>query len=559
VRLVKIRRAAFASLIILGFLFLLFIFLIQVTSTPRFCGSCHYMKPYYRSWQTSTHRGVTCVECHIPPGITSEFRKKFEALAMVARYVTGTYSTNPWTEIEDATCLRCHERRLLETKELWKGVLFDHGPHLKELRRKKKLRCTSCHSQIVQGTHIVVTPSSCYLCHFKDQEVGKGTANCLLCHEIPENVVRKGLIEFEHGSVEKFDMECSLCHAHTVRGNGDVPRDRCLTCHNRPDRLRKYGETEFMHRVHITQHKVECLSCHIEIQHEAPREIEIVETPCNTCHERGHSPQRDLYMGIGGKGVEPIPSPMFKAEVRCEGCHIEKEETFGVSFKKASAVSCMNCHGVKYKKIFDMWERGIRWRIRETKRILEKVKPLIDGETLRDIEYNVKLVEEGVGIHNPTYSVKLLFWSLKKANEELDRKGRKKIAIPPTFDLTGECLVCHLGIETVEGKVFGESFGHRVHLSKGVECSKCHETHRGRKKIRTVKIGKSECRRCHHKKKKECSICHGEGPVKAIPLGEEGEFSHPLHVGDLEIDCSSCHNIENSVFSLKREFCSNCH
>jgi len=84
---------------------------VQVSSQPRFCGSCHYMEPYYQSWKTSTHKDVTCVECHIPPGVRSEIRKKYEALAMVARYITGTYSTNPWAEVSDRSCLRpgCHE------------------------------------------------------------------------------------------------------------------------------------------------------------------------------------------------------------------------------------------------------------------------------------------------------------------------------------------------------------------------------------------------------------------------------------------------------------------
>jgi hypothetical protein len=91
-------------------------------------------------------------------GSLSEIRKKFEALSMVAKYVTGTYGPKPWAEVATmAACLRCHERRLLEGKEIYHGVHFDHRPHLIESRRGLKLRCTSCHSQIVQGSHISVT------------------------------------------------------------------------------------------------------------------------------------------------------------------------------------------------------------------------------------------------------------------------------------------------------------------------------------------------------------------------------------------------------------------
>ena len=81
---------------------------IEFSGQPGFCKKCHIMEPYYESWKESRHGMVACVECHIPPGVTAEFRKKYEALSMVASYFTGTYRTNPWTEIDYAACLRCH-------------------------------------------------------------------------------------------------------------------------------------------------------------------------------------------------------------------------------------------------------------------------------------------------------------------------------------------------------------------------------------------------------------------------------------------------------------------
>ena len=57
------------------------------------------------------------------------------------------------------------------------------------LRRGKKLRCTSCHSQIVQGSHMSVTTSTCFLCHFKDQHFNQGLGTCTRCHQIPQEAV----------------------------------------------------------------------------------------------------------------------------------------------------------------------------------------------------------------------------------------------------------------------------------------------------------------------------------------------------------------------------------
>jgi hypothetical protein len=110
--------------------------MVQMTSTPNFCGyTCHNMKPYYDSWKLSKHNQIACVECHIAPGLGAEVRKKFEALAMVAKYFTSTEGTKPWAEVDDAACLRCHERRLLQGKVVFHDVIFDHTPHMSESRR----------------------------------------------------------------------------------------------------------------------------------------------------------------------------------------------------------------------------------------------------------------------------------------------------------------------------------------------------------------------------------------------------------------------------------------
>jgi hypothetical protein len=96
----RMRAVGFVAALALGFVGM--ITAVEITSRPQFCGSCHVMAPYYASWQQSGHKNVACVECHISPGVTAEIRKKYEALSMVARYFTGTYSQNPWTEVDDA-------------------------------------------------------------------------------------------------------------------------------------------------------------------------------------------------------------------------------------------------------------------------------------------------------------------------------------------------------------------------------------------------------------------------------------------------------------------------
>ena len=144
------------------------------TSRSQFCNSCHIMEPYYTSWQHSSHKDVSCIKCHFPPGVGEKIRGKVLGLVQLAKYVTQTQGPRPTAEIPDASCLRsgCHETRLLSGRVDYNGIAFDHGKHLSQdegtLTRGMHLRCTSCHSQIVQGQHMTVTPSTCYLCHFKD-------------------------------------------------------------------------------------------------------------------------------------------------------------------------------------------------------------------------------------------------------------------------------------------------------------------------------------------------------------------------------------------------------
>lgn len=530
-----------------------FLFLsIQVSSQPRFCGSCHYMNPYYESWKTSTHKEVACVECHIPPGITSEFRKKYEALAMVARYFTGTYSTNPWAEVDDQSCLRsgCHTKRVLLGREVYQGVLFDHQPHLTEMRREKRLRCTSCHSQIVQGSHISVTATTCFLCHFKNARLNEATARCTLCHEVPEKTITTAGLSFDHGDVKRFDMNCTACHQGVVRGNGEVPRERCYTCHNDQARLNLFGKTEFLHRMHVTEHKVECLNCHIEIVHKIPAREEALATECQSCHSSaaGHSAVRDLYRGIGGKGVKPRPAQMYLAGVRCEACHKAVQSESG----RASEVSCMSCHGPKYLTIYQTWQMGLQNRLEGAKAELQAARKKVetsssDGsqrDLLKEAEDNILLVERGRGIHNPSYAVDLLDGAHRSSVAVLTAGDGKAVPAPwVQAPYQAECLTCHFGIEYLTRPAFGRDFPHGKHVvSARLRCTTCHG---GMDNHGTMKIAAQDCERCHTRIAKpmagvaseECLTCH----VADIgQVSSKVRFPHDQHIAT-GLDCELCH------------------
>jgi len=572
-----LRLATYGASLAIGLGLVFVVVAAQLSSTPTFCGTCHIMKPYYQSWKHSKHSRIACVDCHIAPGITSEVRKKYEALSMVVKYFTATYGTNPWAEVEDAACLRCHERRLLEGRELFHNVLFDHRPHLTETRRGLKLRCTSCHSQIVQGSHIAVTSSTCALCHFRGQEPNAGTGRCLTCHPVPERVVTAAGAAFDHSEVRRLDMDCRSCHAGVVRGDGAVPRERCLTCHNQAERLARYGEKEFLHRMHVSEHKVDCMNCHLMIEHGTPEHPapQAAAGGCASCHGAGHSAQRDLYAGVGGRGVPHIPGPMFAAGVSCEGCHnasvsvaaAATEGTFGVHTLRASEVSCMSCHGPAYRKIFFAWKAGVASRLGGLRSQMAATAAAMGAappQAWLDARHNAELVERGRGVHNVGYAYALLEKAHEQMNGARRARGLAAMALPWTRIAPGSasCLSCHTGIEKQSGKFAGRDFAHAPHLiAAKLECSSCHRPHAERAPGEVVKFGSGGCVPCHHAgatvEAARCMACHGDVTAKTLP-SFRGEFSHKGHL-EQGLECGTCHQPRNGDPRPAKETCAQCH
>ena len=430
-RLLSKRWVRFALIVLGGFVVILLAFA-HYSESPSFCKSCHIMKPYYEAWKTSKHNFVKCVDCHYPSGVTAkQFAwKKFQSMSQVAKYVTRTYGTRPYAEVDDSSCLRegCHAKGLLKGKVIYKEhVTFDHGPHLRNLRHVKELRCTSCHSQIVQAKHIEVTDSTCFICHFKKDKTGRRPpiARCDICHKMPEQEITHGGFSFNHKDFAGDKaLSCDKCHADSIIGEGQTSKDKCFDCHNQPDRIEKYGDTALIHKSHITDHKVECISCHAEIKHRLGRVIEPLETQCALCHVKKHGGVREMYMGVSGKGVPNSPSAMFTHQVDCKGCHIvpsipPEDVRFKGQTYKTTKKSCGGCHDEGYGSILDGWKNDLEISLKQIEAKLARAEKLKvrDPALFNEAKYNYYFVKDARGVHNIDYAGALL----KKAEENLDR------------------------------------------------------------------------------------------------------------------------------------------
>ncbi len=395
----------------------------EITETALFCGNtCHVMRPYYKEWEDSKHKSVSCVRCHIPPGDGQQFVPSFRALGQVAGYLTRSYKDGKRAEVSDASCLNsdCHALRLLDGRVTYsRDIEFDHTPHLQQLRRGKILRCTSCHSQVAMGEHITVISDTCFICHFKDHPDKQDTADCQLCHKIIKS-------DFDHEKFIAGGVDCTNCHEGVVRGNGKLRKKSCRKCHNDPGDLVLDQPGEILHRKHVTDHKVECNECHEPILHSIPTPKESPEPDCRSCHESRHAGISLLYMGRGASGVPGSPSPMYKKHVTCRACHIAPDKTDGELASLtgrtyfALDAACDKCHEPGMGSLIKRWRMNIQKELLLTEKLLEKSERLIkaglnkgavDPEARRLLEkvrHNVLFIRSSAPIHNPEYAIRVL-------------------------------------------------------------------------------------------------------------------------------------------------------
>jgi nitrate/TMAO reductase-like tetraheme cytochrome c subunit len=562
----------------LACLLILLIVSAELTSTSRFCSTCHYMKTFYQSWKTSSHSNIACSTCHYPPGIKNFFRAKMEGLMQLGRYWSKLYlKSKPWAEIPDESCLRpgCHEKRLLQGQVKFKKIIFDHKVHLTDLRRGKRLRCTSCHSQIVQGEHISVTESTCFICHFKESKTYPAISQCTHCHP-REELTPPSQARCDHTVVFANGCDCDKCHRRTIVGDGAVPRENCYKCHFERERLEKYNDTDLIHLNHIWLHKIECNQCHLQIQHKIVRDIETL-ADCRTCHTGTHQAQKILYTGEGGRGVaHPQPNIMLEKGLSCKGCHMFHEETGGQNVKSGTYVSreqaCESCHGKGFGRILKGWETSTAQKLTEIKAVLGKARAEIDrskgaqkakaAALLQDAAFNIDVIERGKSVHNVTYSQELIAVSFSGIEDALLLIGSsykpEKLAIS-TVAVPNQCTLCHAGIEEISGQVFGLRFSHEPHLViQKLACSTCHSNV---KRHGEFVAAKESCAPCHHKEpKQDCGRCHEiqKTIYQGGTLGVLGLVKSVM--SEAEIDCTGCHrDARHTIVRSDGKTCAGCH
>ncbi|HVP39778.1 MAG TPA: cytochrome c3 family protein [Candidatus Saccharimonadales bacterium] len=531
--------------------------LVRYSESPTFCHSCHIMEPYYQAWKASKHNKVPCVECHYAPSPAKvHLWHKFQALSQVVKYVTRTYSSKPYAEVDDAACMRsgCHATRLLQGRIVTRtGINFDHRPHLTQRRRGRQLRCVSCHSQVMVGRHIEVTYDTCILCHFLGQGEGRNIhpiGGCTGCHNLPTQDFKLGNMTYNHRAfVLQRGVACTDCHSDVLGGTGQVQQDRCFTCHNQPEKIAKFNDIPFIHDNHVTKHHVACFYCHEPMRHGGGGGVSSASAPlpqlglpaavagaadtsraaaghpptlafeCGLCHESKHLGQREMYTGEAGTlGLPRMPSPMYLANVDCIGCHYQsKGDSSDVEFRgrnwRASEEACVKCHGPKFRGVMQETRTefrdglaGLDQKLAAARTALAKAGAASPERSrlaarVQRADRWVRFVRVARGDHN----VYLASLALRRADQELNEVGTALEASLP--DLSASPLIsgsfcatlCHakVGVKVppVTVQAFGKTMPHKMHTEQ-LGCVKCHDIG-AHKRVPLRRDIKAVCAECH--------------------------------------------------------------
>ena len=217
----------------------------------EYYGNFNGTKGYFRTWRTSTHEKMSCIECHVEPGASNRF--VFIARAVGEHYLRFALSgkTNLFAKPSRQACQECHTTyRVVSASG---DLLVPHRAHIEVL----KMSCADCHNALVhtQNTKGVNTPrmEACLKCH----DGKKASAKCKSCHTekaYPESHQAGNWLEI-HSEVVK-EIDCAKCHAWTP--------DFCKQCHSRKPKSHRGGNWKKLHAPPARENGKRCMICHKE-------------------------------------------------------------------------------------------------------------------------------------------------------------------------------------------------------------------------------------------------------------------------------------------------------
>ncbi len=363
---------------------------LKVTSTPQFCSSCHEMTPEVATWQVSSHSKVSCVACHIEPGVKSLVTHKISALTQLYKHITRTVP-DPIVmphPIKNEACIECHS---MARKVTTSGdILIPHDKHLEQ-----GIACVACHAGVAHGFvaerglngkkdySTWTTEKAEKVMNFDETKLAMEV--CMNCHE-QVNEGKMPWLEHEGlGQSEKQRMEESLGYVQkqeeNTTGTVAVPAQHttvaaesklkapmsCSACHSAsmtPD-THMSNDWKSKHGITASQDVLNCASCHSRQKERVllTKDSDVKDyarsnTFCASCHAKrpaGHLANKQAWLPAHPLIVRTT------GPANCLTCHdIEKLTTKpqstipqlpGKALPGPNAVYCNLCHWFQDNKV----------------------------------------------------------------------------------------------------------------------------------------------------------------------------------------------------------------
>ena len=294
---------------------------LAITNTPAFCSSCHEMGPEYFTWQGSAHNKVSCVTCHIKPGVKNLVAHKMESMKQLYLHVTGTYVTpiEMQEKIENSQCLTCHDMEKRVTTPSG-DIKFPHVSHLSQ-----QINCVECHSGIAHGN--IEEKGFTALPDFTQWNAPKGKA-------------------YVSGKFNKLGMDkCVECHKEST-----VPVT-CQTCHTKIVRPESHSDSNWKntHGIQALQDIKACDKCHSvtsSFEKESVGSLKVSQyvqgnTFCNACHGKRPQSHDNAWRKTHVK-------PASENREGCLVCH--SEAPMGKNdLPVPTQITCLKCHSTQHK------------------------------------------------------------------------------------------------------------------------------------------------------------------------------------------------------------------
>lgn len=256
----KTRVRLLRGLAGLAALLLLVVLPAYLSSLPGFFGRYPALETQHGEWMKSTHLGVGCKGCHVPPKPLA--RASYHARMVGEFYVSTVFRDRTpglFATPENSACLDCHSE--LRTSSPKGDLQIPHRAHITILG----MNCVQCHEYLVHepnpdGKH-APTMRSCLTCH--DGDMAKDA--CTACHTQKAAPASHTTPDWLVAHAEQAENpECVTCHKWT--------QDWCADCHaDRPvshgvDWRAVHGERVAEHRSCEACHEQDfCVRCHGEI------------------------------------------------------------------------------------------------------------------------------------------------------------------------------------------------------------------------------------------------------------------------------------------------------